>query len=125
MKVFTGLLTLSGPGVREYYVGFQPDLVEFIVCQAYGVDDQQSHMSIGASDGVRQNCQTMFHDGYGTGPCRMTRERCVWHHERQADGVIREVVVATKVTPTTYGFKINILAGTPRYQTAIRAIKAT
>lgn len=121
MSHLTATTTLGTIGSKTISVGFQPTWAEFRVCQKFNVADSVAHLSIGETDGTRQNVISIYHDvagGISANSTSPTSKKVVSHYER-VSGVIQEVLAADFNSFTATGIKLDVLIGNPNYQVIV------
>jgi len=117
MSYYTGRLTISSSGINTFTVGFAPTWARFRVSQKVGTVETTNHLSLGGTDGTRQNCSSFFTDGSGN-TCFDTNTKVVSHYER-VGGTVTEVLAATFDSFTATGVKVNASIPNASYQVTL------
>lgn len=113
MSRVTGLITLTGTGLKTISVGFQPTWARLEVC-AKTTPQGFSHTSAGETDGSSQFVLSTFQDTTG-GYSVNSASKVVSHYER-VGGTITEVLAASFDSFTASGIKLNVITGNSAYQ---------
>lgn len=118
MSFWSGRITVSTTGTPSFTLGgFQPTWARFKVAHQDGVSETCNHLSLGSTDGTRQNYTSNYTDGTGSENFD-GNDKVILHHERSGGSLV-SVLDASFNAFTATGVKLNVTTASNAYKVHI------